>query len=358
MARKLTVALATLALGAVMAIPAFAQDATPEAGGEAGGPPGGMQLPPPPEGAEVVASGLNGPRDIVVADGVIYVAETGQGGEFVIAGGPEGDAPFGLSGAVTAITGADVAQVVAHLPSIGGEGLGASGLAVAEDQILVAVNGIGPGGLPPSIMGSVLVVDKETGRIVEYVDLAGFEAANDPDGHGFDSNPVDIEIGPDGTVYIVETGSNAIYTWTEAGVEVFHVWPENPVPTAVDFDADGNLVVSFLGTEIAPGAARVEILSPEGEVLESFEGYNALTDVAVAEDGTIYAVSIFAGFGEQGPLPGQIVTIDADGGEVVVDGLFFPYGIAIDENGDLLVTTGTIPMAPGAGSVLRFAAGE
>ena len=115
--------------------------------------------------------------------------------------------------------------------------------------------------------------------------------------------------------------------------------------------------MAHLGAELAPGAAKVEVISPAGEVLETFGGYNTLTAVDVAEDGTIYAVALISGFGEQGPLPGQVLEINADGGTVIAEGLVTPYGIAVDGDGSLLVTTGSAFLPPGSGMVLRLHAG-
>lgn len=328
---------------------------TAEATAPAGPPP--FEMPPLPAGAEVVAQGLMYPRQFEIGpDGTIYVAEVGNGGELMMQT-PEGEVSFGMSSDVLAIA-PDGTQtvVVRFLPSAAGT-LGASDVALADDGFWVIVNGPGPETLPPFLTGSALRFNATDYHLIDYVNLYEYEAANDPDGNGvIDSNPTDIEIGPDGTVYMLDTGANTVYTWTaDGGLTPFVTWPDNPVPTGLAFDADGNLWVSFLGAELAPGAGKVEQISPAGEVLATFSGYNALTDIAVADDGTVYAVSLFAGFGAQGPNPGQILRVSGDGGEIVVDGLMAPYGIAIDDGGNLLVSTGTAFVPPASGMILRFA---
>jgi hypothetical protein len=352
-------------LALIVALPAVAQDATEEAGGEPSAPPA-MQMPPPPEGAEVVAQGLNYPRQLTIArDGTIYVAEGGVGGDIVVhmAGGEgeaDTDANYGLTSQITTIADGSQSVLLGGLPSIsaGGEGGGATDVAVSDDGLWVAISGSGPLGIPGFLGSSnVLRFDGEAGILLNAVDLYTYEQSNNVDGNALDSNVTDVEIGPDGTVYIVDTGANALYTWSaDGGLEVLTIWPDNPVPTAVVVGPDGNLYVSFLGTGIAPGAGMVQVLSPDGEIVDTYSGYNALTDLAVTEDGTIYAVSIFAGFGDQGPLPGQLLRVTADGGEVVTDGLMMPYGIAIDGDGSLLVTVGTAFVPPGSGMVLRLPA--
>ena len=95
-ALSLALALGVTVLGG--AAPVLAQDATPAAG-----PP--MEMPPPPEWAEVVATGLANPRGMAFgADGALYIAEAGIGGEGPCAMGPEGNEEcFGESGGVTRI---------------------------------------------------------------------------------------------------------------------------------------------------------------------------------------------------------------------------------------------------------------
>lgn len=328
-----------------MAVPAFAQDEMPP-----------MEMPPLPEGVELVASGLNGPRGITVdAEGSIFIAEVGAGGDEMI-DTPEGEMPFGMTSGVRVLWADDgtLEMGLSYLPSAGGTA-GASGVAVGEYG-WVAVNGGAPE-IP--FTAALLKVDLETARILEYVDLFSYEAANNPDGNEIDSNPVSVDVAADGTVYVTDSGANTVYKYTEAdGLQVFHVWPENPVPTDVALADDGTVYVSFLSPgEMAPGTARVEQLSVEGEVIATFEGLTALTGITIA-NGEIYAVSLTVGMGAEGPGPGQVVHVTADGNEVVADGLMLPYGIATDNDGNLLVTTGAAFLPPGTGAVVRIPLGE
>lgn len=347
----------TLLVVLLMSVAVLAQDATEEPTGEAA-PPADMGMPPLPEGAEVVAQGLDYPRQLTVGeDGTIYVALVGPGGDIMVTT-PEGDVPFGYSSQLLAIA-ADGTQtpVLSGLPSAGGIG-GITAVEVTADGTWVVISGPGPEAVAAPLMASALWVAAD-GHVADYVDFYGYEAANDPDGNGQDTNPNDALVASDGTVYLLDTGANTLYTWTaEGGLTPFVIWPDNPVPTAVAEAPDGNLVVSFLGAELAPGAGKVEVISPAGEVVETYSGYTTLTDVDVADDGTIYAVALISGFGEQGPLPGQVLEINGEGGNVIAEGLVTPYGIAVAGDGSLLVTTGSAFLPPGSGMVLRLPVGS
>lgn len=351
MSRKFLIVVSAL-LALSMAVPAFAQEATPEMPAEGEGMPA-MEMPPLPEGVELVATGLNGPRGLAVtADGTIYVAEVGTGGEEMVTT-PEGDMPFGMTSTVRMI-GIDgqVLPGIAYLPSAAGTA-GASGVAAGSDVAWVAINGGAPN-IP--FTAALLKVDSATGRILAYVDLFSYEAANNPDGNEIDSNPVSVDVAADGTVYVTDSGANTVYTYTDAdGLQVFHTWPENPVPTDVALAADGTVYVSFLSPgEMAPGTAMVQQLSADGEVIATFGDLTALTGLTLGADGAIYAVSLTVGMGAEGPGPGQVVRVSAEGNEVIADGLMLPYGIATDNDGSLLVTTGAAFLPPGTGSVVRI----
>jgi len=293
---------------------------------------------------------------VIGPDGRLYVGLVGPGGDSIIQT-PDGDMPFGMSASVVAIAEDGTQEaVIKYLPSAASIA-GAADVAFSEDGLWVIVNGPGPQAVPEFLMSSALLFNAQDYNLLTYVDLYTYEVTFDPDGNGLDTNPTDIEIGPDGTIYMLDTGANTLYTWTpEGGLVPFIVWPDNPVPTGLAFDAEGNLWVSYLGAELAPGAGKVEQFSPEGELLASYGGYNTLTDVAIAPDGSVYVVSLFAGFGPEGPLPGQILRVGETAGEVVVDGLTAPYGIVVDDAGNLLVSTGTSFLPPGAGMILRFTA--
>jgi len=194
------------------------------------------------------------------------------------------------------------------------------------------------------------------------------ETAENPDGEEVVSNPTDFAVGADGEIYIVDSSANVLWVYTEAdGVSAAVVWPltndVSAVPTSVEVGADGSIYVGFLGGfPFLPadqgGTARIERWV-DGELAETFTGVNLVTDFVVAEDGAIYAVQIADGFGEQGynPDSGSVVMVTADDVTPIAEGLPYPYGIAMDANGDLLVGISTTYVAPDSGQVVRIPTG-
>jgi hypothetical protein len=227
-----------------------------------------------------------------------------------------------------------------------GNSLGAHDVLVTDESIWLLVGETGDFRIP--FTHALVELDKETNRVKTFVDLLTVELEQDPDGNpNQQSNPVDMALGPDGTVYIANAGCNCLMTWSrEAGLSVAVVWPfedDNPVPTALAFGPDGDLYVGFLtGFPFPAGGARIERWSG-GELAQTYSGLTAVTSLLVDDMGTIYAVET----GLQGP--GRVVTVDADGAITpVAEGLAAPYGLVQAPDGRILVSTGAFGEQPGA----------
>jgi sugar lactone lactonase YvrE len=317
---------------------------------------------------EEIATGLNNPRLLSYdSDGNLYIAEAGDGGDIEI-DGPLGKVKYNTSAQITMID-TDGKQSVAVDDLIStnagfGQIDGASGVIVTEDSYWIVL-GLGPNEVPEGAhVAAVVQLDRASGEVKEVIDLAAFEIANNPDkGEETVSNPVDVAVGDDGTIYAVDASANAVLSWTkENGVNVAAVWPVDPkgeipqaVPTSVAVGKDGELYIGFLGGfPFVPGSARVEVWK-DGKLTQTFGRLTLVTDVELAEDGTLYAVQLASGFGDQGYIPtsGSIVKLSEEGAETVVDELNFPYGVALAADGSFAVTVDSAFGTPNSGRVIK-----
>jgi hypothetical protein len=306
-----------------------------------------------------IASDLNGPRHITYADdGTLFIVEAGTGGE-VEAEGAFGAVTVGQTGRVSVVSPeGEQSVLIDGLVSMDGGQRSAMAALVTEDAIWLAL-GEGPVELPFEDAHVMVVqeIDRETLEVRQTIDVHAAEEAENPDGDVVLSNPSDLALAEDGTLYIADASANALWKWTEAdGIQLFGSWTidDNPVPTSVAVGPDGNVYVGFLtGFPFEAGTARIEVWSPEGELVQTFEGLTMVTDLLVAQDGTLYAVQLADGFGDQGfnADSGSVVIVSEDGIEPVAEGLSFPYGLAQDADGNLAVSINAMG-APGSGSVI------
>ncbi len=304
--------------------------------------------------AEPIATGLNNPRHISFdADGNLYIAEAGQGGD-TDGIGPFGAAKFGETGQITVVSAeGEQSVLIPNLLSLDagfGQIEGPMAVYVTDDSYWVVV-GIGPQELGEGQHVEALVqYDKETLEVGAVIDIGAYETENNPDQtEELVANPSDIDVSADGVVYIVDASGNALYSWTEAdGLSEFAVWvptegSAQAVPTSVSVGPDGDVYVGFLsGFPFAKESAVIERYSADGELKETYTGLSYVTDVVVTDDGTIYAVEFAAGFGDFGwESGGRVVEVSADGVEAIAEGLNFPYGLAINADGEMFVSVNT-----------------
>ncbi|MBX3084467.1 MAG: ScyD/ScyE family protein [Anaerolineae bacterium] len=315
-----------------------------------------------------IATKLNNPRLLTYgSDGTLYIAEAGDGGTTEIEG-PLGKVKYNTSAQITMVT-KDGKQSVAvpNLISTNagfGQIDGASKVLVTEDSYWIAL-GLGPKQAPEGKhVAAVVELDRSSGEVKQALDLYAFELANNPDGgEEHVSNPVDLAMAPDGTLYIVDASANALLSWTKAdGLKVAAVWPVDKegkipqsVPTSVAVGKTGHIIVGFLGGfPFIPGSARIEVWA-NGKLIDTYNNLTLVTDVEVGDDGSIYAVQLAGGFGDQGYIPnsGKIVQLTDEGMITVADTLNFPYGLAVAPDGSIAVSVNSAFGAPNSGRVIK-----
>jgi hypothetical protein len=314
----------------------------------------------PPLRGELVLGDLGAPRGLAFdANGNLLVAVAGTGGEteFTMLG-PEGESTVnaGLSGRIVSIApDGTTSDLIVGLPSyaMAMETLGVYRIIPNGDSLWLIFSGAGVGNSGAYWQDSIVEYDAETMAVRTIINLNDFEAANDPDGNGYDTNVADIDWGVNGTLYIVDAGGNDLLSWTaENGLQLIHAWTDNPVPTSIEIAENGDLYIGFLGAGLAPGAGKIEHWSG-GELVETFSGLNTVSDILLDGD-TLYAVQLTV-FTDQGPGPGSVVSVTTDGATPIVEGLLAPFGIAQGADGALYVSFGTMAFAPGmTGGVVRL----
>src|SRR5690606_31152419 len=192
----------------------------------------------------IVAEGLLAPRHITYgADGTLWIAEAGSGGD-VETPSPLGMGKAGLTSRVTIVS-PDGAQeaLLGNLPSMDwgfNEIVGVNAVLPREGELLMAV-GNGGGEATGGLTRGVYVWDIETFEQVSVFDSLAAETELNPDGEIIDSNPMDLAVGTDGTIYVADAGANTVWQIAPDAMEltVFATWTDNPVPTSVEIDAEG-----------------------------------------------------------------------------------------------------------------------
>lgn len=310
---------------------------------------------------EIVISNLDSPRGLAFDDeGNLFIADSGNGGDqsfTITVDGAEITSTVGLSGRVVSVAPDGTAtDVLLGLPSYLVSPQRSDGLYRVipnGDSLWLVFSGSGKTTSGTYWRNSIVELDATTLATRRVINLDEFEAANDPDGSGFDTNVADIAWGPDGVAYIVDAAGNDLLSWTEDdGLQVVTAWADNPVPTAVEVADNGDLYVSFLATGMESEAAVIERWS-DGALVETFTGLTAVTDI-VLDGADLYAVE-FVNYVEDEAGPGRVVKVTADGLTTVAENLVAPFAIAKGPDDALYVTYGAVAFVEGlTGGVVRI----
>lgn len=311
------------------------------------------------DGPEAVATGLDNPRHMILGtNGDLYIAEAGTGGDGPCFDGPEGEACFGTSGAVSVVRNRQQSRLIDGLPSLadadGGSASGPHSVAIkGRSEILVSVGlGADPTVTEPGEifgqtgLGTLMRRHGRTGQVNIVADLGVHESHTNSDGGVLDSNPYGIAAVSRGT-YLTDAGANTLVRVDRNGTVTtiasfaptpapppFPPFPVDAVPTDVEIGPDGKIYVSQLtGFPFTPGAANVFEVSLDGTVTVVEDGFTNVVDIAFGPDGSLYVVEIASAGLLAGPF-GSVIKVAPDGTRTVVaDNLFAPGGVAVNSSG-------------------------
>jgi hypothetical protein len=303
-----------------------------------------------------IASKLNSPRHIAFdTDGTLYIAEAGTGGT-TDGKGPYGPVKWGTTGQISALTtDGEQAVIIPDLISMNAAGdiEGVTSVYITEDSIWATLGmGLVEGLKDTQHVSAVVQYDKKTGEVKQVIDLGAFETKNNPDkGSELVSNPSDLAFDKDGKLYIADASANDVLTWTaKDGLQVFAEWDAvqgktQSVPTSLAIGPNGDIYVGFLsGFPYDPNSARIEVLGTDGKLKKTYSNLTLVTDILLANDGSLYAVELSDLYGDLGFNldKGKVVKVTDSGSEVVADNLNSPYGIAQADSGQFFVSTNAL----------------
>ena len=351
-----------------------AQEATPGAGPS--------PFPPPSANVTVFAEGLDNPRGLEFGpDGLLYVAEGGQGGTTSTEGQcdqvvpPVGPYTGGDNARISALDADGQRSTVAEgLPSdqtavtLGSLVSGVADIAFVDDTLyyLLAAGGCSHG--HPDVPNGVFRVAKD-GSTELVADLSAFVKANptsvqNPGDFEPDEGAFGLELFND-ELYVAESNHGALDAVDPATGKVRRVVDMTEtqghlVPTAMAVGPDGNLYVSnLMPFPVAAGASQVFTVTPDGELGVYAKGVTAVLGLAFDDEGRLYVLETSGpGSGQEAPIvpgTGRVVRLTDNGElEVVATGLVFPTGMTFGPDGTLYVSNFGFGFPPGAGQVVAI----
>jgi hypothetical protein len=374
----------TICAASAIVIGGFASAAYPHDMHDNGGRHNGRHhgYNPGPSAPVVVTNGLNNPRQLSLVDGkALLIAEAGSGGP-TCAGTGEDEMCIGATGSVSGVLFPQYGTNRSHTELVTGfvSGAGPDGsFAVGSDgvsqrslhsPIYVQETYAPPDALPAGIPGEQsgkLLKARPFGTPSIVADITAYETANDPDGHGFDSDPYAVLVRHHDVLVADAAGNDILRVDHHGNVSLFHVFPNvvndittaargpagsDFVPTSLALGPHGDIYVGGLVGEI-PGAGQVVKLDGRtGAVEQTWEGFSGVTGVAVGPDCSLYVSQLFAT--EANPITpevqGVVTKVTRDGVHHDVD-VPFPAGIVVDGHGNVFVSAWSISSAAGQSNV-------
>jgi hypothetical protein len=272
---------------------------------------------------QVVASGLNTPRQLAFAPGgALYVAEAGVRGDSEnCSDHPElGTFCLEFTGSLARVgRGGDVKRVVTGLPSISNatDTVGPFDIAFTGRHKFALTIGLGGSpefrdgfGRQGALLGTVVTGNlrrhKGASKVRKAFDAVAFEEENNGDQTDIDSNPTGIVKSGRGYVF-TDSGGNTHVSTRRGGttVAVFDPvpttqpgpvpvgFPADAVPTDVVVGPDGARYVSQLvGFPFEKGSSTIWRVVRGRDPEPYATGLTNVTSLAFAKDGTLYAVEL------------------------------------------------------------------
>jgi glucose/arabinose dehydrogenase len=307
--------------------------------------------PGPDDVVTVVAAGLTNPRGFTVApDGTHMVAIAGREGPHAGVARIEDGCPVlvadGLPayrivfGAVTGV--ADVAYLNGQLYAL---------LAGGDTD-----RGETPNGLYrlDSVGGAELVADVSA-FIREH------PVTEKPRDFDTDGQPYAMLAMGD-AFWVTEGNSNQVLSVGLDGTvaRVADLSQGHPIPTGIAPAPGGGAYVAFFThAPYTEGSAKVVKVAPDGTVTDVWTGLTLVTALAVGPDGTLYALEMATGHGDDpdaiAPGTGRVVRMTGpDTMEPVVTGLMLPVAMDFGRDNALYIAGPTFGADEGQGTILRI----
>lgn len=319
---------------------------------------------------KVVADGLDNPRGLSFGpDGALYVAEAGSGGTLLCAPGPEGEACWGTSGAITRIKHGKQKRVLTGLPSAaapdgsfagGPSDIAFRGLGKAYIPVNLGGDPATRVDLPKAVKAAGWLVrgNVRTGHWYRYSDIAGFESKKNPDGVlPPDSNPYSVAAGHNGVAVADAGGNSLIWVGANKKKRVLAVFPATPgvqspfgpvdmqaVPTSVVRRGGAWYVGQLTGFPFPVGGAKVFKVVPGKAPKVVAEGFTNIIDIAFDKHGRLLVLEITRNGMLSGDLSGRLVRVAKDGTqkEIVIPGLVAPGGMTVSRSGAIYISNNSV----------------
>jgi hypothetical protein len=340
----------------------------------------------------VVADHLDNPRGVSIGTGGrVLVAEAGNGdanggrcaGVIDPESGIKTTECLGFTGAVIAVQGTKVTQVLTKLPSAAApSGFEASGPAFAMDasggKVAVIMQGVTnqpPASWKPWATTTFdHVLFNSTPQ--PSLDLGAYEKAHDPAHDGVASDPYSEALGPTGAIaVVVDAGANDALLVKNGTLSTLAAFPpqkvampgggttmQQSVPTSVVAMPDGSYLIGELtGYPYAAGSARIWRVVPGHAPTVWKTGFTNIVGLARGSDGSIY-VSELTSHGllqASSNASGALLRIAPNGTktQIAVAGLKYAGGVAVAADGSVYIANCSVGLpnstSPCRGQLLK-----